>query len=81
MDSYSDRLKAYLEGQPKQDDFAARIKKSQPSVSRYASGDRFPDAETARVIDEASGGAVPFTLWQEEALRKLGLGDLAKYAA
>lgn len=77
MDSYSTRLKAYLAGEPRQDVFASKIGKSQAAVSRYAAALRFPDADTARDIESASDGAVPFSLWQEEALRRLGIGEAA----
>jgi hypothetical protein len=81
MDSYSERLKAYLDAEARQDVFASRINKSQAAVSRYAAGHRFPDAATARVIETESGGAVPFSLWQEEAMRRLGIDGPAQAAA
>lgn len=73
MDSYSDALKAHLDSEARQGDFAAKIGRSQASVSRYAASARFPDAETARQIDKASEGAVPFALWQSEALQRMGI--------
>lgn len=49
------------------------IGKSQVAVHRYGSGDRFPDAETARLIDKHTGGSVPFDLWQREFLDRAGI--------
>lgn len=73
MDSYSAALKEHLDGEPRQGDFAAKIGRSQAAVSRYVTANRFPDAETARRIDIASGGAVPFALWQSEMLKRIGV--------
>ena len=70
MDTYTDKLKAYL-AQHKQDEVAATLECSQSTISRYREGKRFPDAGMARSIDAASNGAVPFSLWQEEILRRL----------
>lgn len=74
MNAYQTALKHFLDRDGvKQADIAARIGKKQPTVHRYASGDRFPDAQTARRIDEATGGVVSFALWQSVAMEKLGI--------
>ena len=54
-----------------------KIGKSQVAVLRYAKGDRFPDADTARQIAEATGGAVPFDNWQSDFMAKAGLDAAA----
>lgn len=41
-----------------QKDFAARIERSEATVSRLANGTNRPDAETARRIYRATNGAV-----------------------
>jgi transcriptional regulator with XRE-family HTH domain len=78
MDAYQSALRHFLgRDGVKQDDFAAKIKRSQPALNRYARGHRFPDAETAKLIDEATEGVVPFKLWQSVALERLGIGEAA----
>jgi transcriptional regulator with XRE-family HTH domain len=75
--SYSKALAAWLEPDDRtQDALATRIGKTQAAVNRYAKSLRFPDAETARAIHEATDGAVPFELWQQEAASKF-LGEAA----
>jgi transcriptional regulator with XRE-family HTH domain len=75
MNAYQTALKHFLgrEG-VRQDDIAAKIGKSQPALNRYANGHRFPDAETARLIETATNGIVSFKLWQSVALDRLGIG-------
>lgn len=75
MDAYSTALKHFLalDG-VRQCDVAARIGRSQPALHRYANGHRFPDAETARRIETATDGIVPFALWQSVAMARLGVG-------
>jgi transcriptional regulator with XRE-family HTH domain len=73
MQTYKEALAEHLKGYARQEEFAAKINKPQGTVSRYATGARFPDAEMAREIEKASDGAVPFSLWQAEALAKIGL--------
>lgn len=74
MNAYQTALQHFL-SRPgvKQEDIAAKIKKSQPALNRYARGKRFPDADTARLIEEATGGVVPFALWQSITLAKMGI--------
>ena len=52
---------------------AEAIGKAQPTINRYRNGERFPDADTARLIDRHTGGAVPFALWQADFLRRSGI--------
>lgn len=78
MSAYATALKHYLDRpEVKQEDLATAINRSQPAVFRYANGQRFPDSETAKKIDEATGGIVPFKLWQSVAMQRLGLGEAA----
>lgn len=78
MDAYATALKHYLDTpEVKQETLAAAIGKSQPAVFRYANGQRFPDAETARKIDTATGGIVSFALWQSVAMKRLGISEAA----
>ena len=85
MDAYRSTLAAHLKGAVRQDDLAAAIGLRQASISRYLTGTRFPDAATARKIEVATNGAVPFSLWEEAALSRLGIstidGDAGKVAA
>ncbi len=74
MSTYRQALAAYLE-QPSctETALAEAIGKSQPAVNRYRNGERFPDAETARLIDLHTGGQVPFSAWQTEFLVRSGI--------
>lgn len=74
MQTYSDILSAYLaEAGETQGEFAARVETTQASINRYRKGERFPNAEMARLIDQATQGAVPFAVWQAEFMAKSGL--------
>lgn len=74
MQTYAAALDAYLKRPTKtQQSLADAIGKKQPTVHRYCEGNRFPDADTARRIDEATGGEVPFSLWQAEFLSRSGI--------
>jgi transcriptional regulator with XRE-family HTH domain len=71
--TYQQTLSAYLATTgTAQAELAAAIGKTQGSVSRYANG-RFPDADTARLIDKHTGGQVPFEVWQREYLSNAGI--------
>lgn len=72
MTSYSDTLKAYL-ADKRQADFADAIGTTQASVNRYVNKVRFPEADIARRIDEATGGEVSFAIWQAEFLQRAGI--------
>ncbi|GAO78675.1 hypothetical protein SC1_01984 [Sphingopyxis sp. C-1] len=52
---------------------ADSIGKTQVAVTRYAGGGRFPDADTARAIEAATNGKVPFALWRSEFEQRSGL--------
>lgn len=52
---------------------AGRIGKSQAAINRYRNGKRFPDAETAKLIERETAGEVPFAVWQQEFLARSGL--------
>jgi transcriptional regulator with XRE-family HTH domain len=73
MSTYANSLKAYLEGAVTQAGLAEKIGKTQVAVARYAGGLRFPDAETARAIEAATDGAVPFAIWRSEFEQRSGL--------
>jgi transcriptional regulator with XRE-family HTH domain len=74
MQTYSEHLRAYLAGTGASErDLAARVAKTQASINRYRNGGRFPDAETARRIDQETQGAVPFAVWQAEFMARSGL--------
>lgn len=77
MDAYRRALAAYLEPEDRtQDALASRINRTQAAVSRYVTGERFPDAATARLIHDATAGSVPFETWQQVAAAKY-LGEAA----
>lgn len=81
MASYSEAISAYLDMPDRgQAALAGAIGKTQAAVSRYATGVRFPDADTARAIDRATDGGIPFSLWQMEAARRIGLTPDAEAA-
>lgn len=74
MDDYRKALGAYLEPDSRtQEALATAIKRSQPSVNRYVNGERWPDAITARAINAATEGAVPFDLWQRVTMQRFGM--------
>lgn len=75
MSIYARALSAYLAsaGAMNQSDLAERAKCTQAAISRYANGERFPNSETASLIDEATGGMVPFDTWREVAAKRAGL--------
>lgn len=78
MNAYQTALRRFLDRpEIKQEEVAGKIKRSQPALNRYANGRRFPDADTARLIDSASAGAVPFELWQSVAMERLGISEAA----
>lgn len=57
-------LSQYLEAQKlTQAGFAARLGVPQATVSKLASGHRFPSVDTAKRIAAATDGAVPITAW------------------
>lgn len=52
---------------------AADIGRTQVAVRRYALGERFPNAKTARAIEAGTFGDVPFDLWQSDFLERSGI--------
>lgn len=79
MSIYAKALKAYLEspGALNQNDLAERADCTQASISRYSTGERFPDAPTAARISQATGDKVPLDTWRQVAADRAGLGDMA----
>lgn len=77
MDAYRRALSAYLTPKDRtQEALAERAKCTQAAISRYVTGERFPDANTARNIHDATDGDVPFETWQGVAAEKF-LGEAA----
>lgn len=73
MSTYSQTLKAFLDDGVTQAELGSLIGKTQVAVLRYARGDRFPDADTARAIDAATKGRVAFTAWRSEFEQRSGI--------
>lgn len=75
MNIYANALAAYLNSPDalNQSDLAERACCTQAAISRYSTGDRFPDAETARRIHDATDGKVDFDKWREVAAKRAGL--------
>ena len=73
MSTYANSLAAYLSGEETHAGLARLIGKKQVSVTRYANGQRFPDADTARMIEAATDGRVPFVVWRSEFEQRSGL--------
>lgn len=74
--AYAEALASYLDpANPErtQTALARAIKGTQASISRYASGHYLPNAATAREIEKATSGHVPFAVWQSAAARKFGI--------
>lgn len=72
--TYKDALADFLSREEiTESALAAKVGKSQVAIHRYKRGDRFPDAATARQIEQVSAGAVPFAVWQQEFLARSGL--------
>lgn len=74
MTTYQDTLAAYLD-RPENTEtaLADRIGKSQAAVNRYRNGERFPDSDTAKAIEQHTGGEVSFAVWRAEFLTRSGL--------
>lgn len=72
--TYQDSLAAYFAAPDRTEAaLAAAIGRTQPTINRYRRGERFPDAETARLIDQHTAGAVPFSVWESDFLTRSGL--------
>lgn len=75
MSTYQEALSDFLKMEENAENaLASKIGRSQAAVNRYRNGRRFPDAETARAIDEHTAGAVSFEIWQAEFMTRSGLG-------
>ena len=59
---------------------AETVNASQPAINRYRNAERFPNAEIAQRIHDATGGAVSFDTWRDEFMRKSGIGDAERKA-
>lgn len=74
MSEFHVALDAFLKGfEGGEITFAKAVGCTQATINRYRNGKRFPDAATARLIDEKSDGAVPFDVWQGEFLSRSGI--------
>lgn len=68
---YSEALAAFLKSSGlSQAKFARQVDSSQPTICHYAQGVKLPRKSVARRIDEATGGQVPFNLWQLVAIER-----------
>lgn len=82
MSKYAQALDEFLsEPGNKVMDLAAAIGTQQPNITRYRLGERFPNADVARAIENGTGGKVPFALWQAEFLARAGISIPAEDAA
>lgn len=74
MNSYHETLDAFLSaGSMSERDLADAVGKAQGSINRYRNKERFPNADTARLIDRATDGKVPFAVWQADFMARSGL--------
>lgn len=72
--TYQQALAAFLaHAENAETALAERVGKSQAAINRYRNGKRFPDAETARLIDRETRGQVSFAIWQSDFLARSGL--------
>jgi hypothetical protein len=78
MNIYASLLDGYLKrAENSETALADKLDKPQPTINRYRNGRRFPDAETARLIETATDGEVSFEVWQSVFLARAGLGEAA----
>lgn len=75
MNIYSEALDTYLKraDAKKQVELAEAAECTQAAISRYRTGKRFPDSQTAAALDGATGGLVSFTLWRAVAAERAGI--------
>lgn len=74
MQTYPTTLDAFLNRPGNTESaLAGAIGKTQPAIHRYRKGARFPNADTARAIEGATGGEVPFLVWQADFMSRSGL--------
>lgn len=71
--TYPETLDAYLRKDGNTEAALADvIGVKQPTVNRYRNG-RLPDADTARAIEGATDGEVPFAAWQRDFMGRAGI--------
>lgn len=74
MDTFQSALANYLSKDENAEvSLAGKVGKSQAAINRYRNGKRFPDAQTARLIDQHTDGEVPFAVWEAEFLSRSGI--------
>jgi transcriptional regulator with XRE-family HTH domain len=82
MTTYQQALAAFLAREENAETaLAERVGKSQAAINRYRNGKRFPDADTARIIDRETQGEVSFSIWQADFLSRSGLSAPSQSAA
>jgi transcriptional regulator with XRE-family HTH domain len=72
MNAYAVALTAYLK-EARQADLGGAVGVTQATISRYASGERFPPREFADKVDEITEGKVPVAVWIAAAAKRFGL--------
>ncbi|WP_420140171.1 helix-turn-helix domain-containing protein [Sphingomonas sp.] len=73
MNSYQSALARHVELSGGQTAAAEKLGIRQATLSRYIAGRRWPGSVMARLIDDKSGGQVPFAIWQAESLKRYGI--------
>lgn len=74
MSTYSTLLAAFLaRDENAETALAEKVGRSQAAINRYRNARRFPDADTARLIETHTNGEVPFAAWQSEFLARSGI--------
>jgi len=73
---YGKALDAYLRRtNTSQASFARALGVSQTIIWQYVASHRFPSKATARRIDEATESQVPFAIWKDAAIERLGINS------
>lgn len=74
MSTYQSVLDAYLKCEENAEKaLALKVGRSQAAINRYRNGKRFPDADTARLIEQHTAGQVSFAAWQADFLARAGI--------
>lgn len=82
MSTYQQSLAAFLaHAENNETELALAVGKTQAAINRYRNGKRFPDAETARLIDAHTRGQVAFATWQTDFMARSGLLPTRERAA
>lgn len=72
--NFQSHLSAYLSRKGNTEKLLAQeVGVAQYTINRFRRGVRFPDTKTARKIDAATNGEVPFVIWQADFLARNGL--------